>query len=256
MARALVVATSLALASGCAPSLSQIERGQTPATKEAAYDDFFKAVIDLRTEVDRAEADRKAARVELAKALGLAEDADAMRALEAAGERAKKLQGAGTALHLELTPEARLLATRKGRPGAEGEAEALVKAVEQSVKSSLDLTRRMRGIEVRARDLEKVRTELASKPPAQKSDIGRELDGAKNVLVDVSEKAASQGGLASSFVVGLALALETGAADSAIAKLVPGKARPAGGGGGRPAAAPAPGNAPPPPSKPSEDFEP
>jgi hypothetical protein len=255
MARALVVATSLALASGCAPSLSQIERGQIPATKEAAYDDFFKAVIALQSEADRAEADRKGARGEFAKALGLAEDADATRALEAANERAKKLRGAGTALHLELTPEARLLATRRGKPSAEGEAEALVKAVEQSVKSSLDLMRRMGGVEVRARDLEKQRAELATKPPAQKSEIGRELDGAKNVLVTVSEKAASQGGLASSFVVGLALALETGAADSALAKLVPGKARPAGG-GGRPAAAPAQGAAPPPASKPSEDFEP
>jgi hypothetical protein len=252
----LTLALAMTLASGCAPSLSQIEQGKTPATKEAAYDDFFKAVIELRGEVDRAEADRKAARGELTKALGLAPDADATRALEAASEQAKKLQGTGTALHLEIAPQARLFATRRGKPGAEGDAEALVKAVEQSVKSSIELARRMGDIEARARELDKQRADLASKPAAQKGDIGRELDGAKNVLATVSEKAASQGGLASSFVIGLALALETGAADAALAKLVPGKARPAGG-GGRPAAGPAQGGAQqPPPKPPSEDFEP
>ena len=253
---AIIVAASLSSFAGCGPTLSQIEQGKAITTKEAALDDFLKSVVALRTEIDRAEGDRKASRAELVKALGLAETADAAAALEAAAKKAKTLDEAGTALHLELTPEAKLLVLAQKRGKTSEDPEALAKAVEQSVKSSLELSRRMSELEQRARFLDTKRSELGATPAAKSGDASRELKGAQVVLADLRSRAANEAGLASSFVVGLAMALETGAADAALAKFTGKAARPRpGGGGGGGGGAPA-GGSPAPKPKPSDDFEP
>ncbi|MDC3953802.1 hypothetical protein [Polyangium jinanense] len=252
---AFVVAASLSSLPACGPSLSQIEQGKAITTKEAALDDFFKSVVALRGEVDRAEGDRKAARVELVKALGLAETAEASEALEAAAKKAKTLDEAGTALHLELTPDAKLIVLVQKRGKTSEDPEALAKAVEQSVKASLDVARRMGELEQRARFLDTKRTELSTTPAAKSGDAPRELEGARIVLADLRGRATTEAGLASSFVVGLAMALETGGADAALAKFTGKNPRPRPGGGGGGGAAPA-GGSPAPKPKPSDDFEP
>ncbi|WP_170319442.1 hypothetical protein [Polyangium spumosum] len=254
IAASVVVAASLSTLAGCGPSLSQIEQGKAITTKEPTLDEFLKSVVALRGEVDRAEGDRKAARAELVKALGLAETADASEALEAATKKAKALDEAGTALHLELTPDAKLLVLVQKRGKKTEDPEALAKAVEASVKASLDVARRMGELEQRARFLDTKRTELSTTPAAKSGDAARELEGARIVLADLRARATSEAGLASSFVVGLAMALETGAAETALAKFTGKSTRPRYGGGGG-GAAPA-GGSPAPKPKPSDDFEP
>jgi len=111
----------------------------------------------------------------------------------------------------------------------------------------------MGELEARARDLDKKRVELASTPAAKKGDAAREMEASVKVIAEIRERATMEGGLASSFVVGLSLALETGAAETALARFTGKTARP---GGGRPAGGgPATGAAAPKP-KPSDDFEP
>jgi len=248
---AFVVATGLMCSAGCGSTMSQIEQGKAITTKEATLDEFFKSVVELRGEIERAEDDRRSARADVVKALGLAESTQAEIALEAATQKAKKFDDDGTSLHLELTPAPKLCVLRKkrGKP-AEDPAE-LAKAVEKSVKASIELAKRMGEIDQRARNLEAKRADLATKPAGKQGDAPRELEGAKVVLADVRARATNQAGLASSFVVGLAMAFETGAADTALARF---NAKPRTWGGGRPGGGPAQGG--PAKPKPSDDFEP
>jgi hypothetical protein len=260
LSRSLVAAALVASAvagAGCAPSLTQIEQGKVVTTNDPPLDDFFKAVVALRDDLLAAERERKTAHEEFSKAIGVAPDMDASGALDATAVKAKKLDGEGTSLHLELTPEPKLCVLAGKRKGSE-DPEAIAKAVEPAVKASLGLARRMGELEARARELDKKRVDLAASPAAKKGDAASELEGAKNVLAEIRERATMEGGLASSFVVGLSLALETGAADAALARFTGKTQRPGGGGrpgGGAPGAGAGQGS-PAPKPKPSDDFEP
>jgi hypothetical protein len=241
---------ALGAAAGCAPSLSNIERGQAVVTKQSEYDAFFEAVLSLRKDADRAEAERKESRADLARALGIEANADAALTCEAATKKAKKLSELGTTLHLEIVPEAHLAVMKRGR-GADADPAALVEAVEKSVKAQVTFTRRMAELLAAAHKLDEQRKDLAAQPTGQKGDVARELDGARNVIAHASDKAMMQAGLASSLVVGLALALET-SGDAPRRPAV----RPGGGGGGRPGGGAPPPAGPAPKPKPNEDFDP
>jgi len=251
--RPLALGALVALAGACGPTMSQIETGKVVTTNDAAFDDFFKAVVALREDSLAAEKERKAAYAELAKALGLTADADVVSLLDTAAQTAKKLDGEGVSMHLELTPEPKLCVLASKRPKGGSDPEALSKAVETAVKTSLGLAKRMGDVAVRSKELEKQRLDLAGKPAAKKGSIEDELTGAQKVLAETRERATNEGGLASSFIVSLALALETGAADTALARFTGKTGKPMG--GGRPGAGAGQGS-PTPKPKPSDDFEP
>lgn len=250
--RALLFGALLSLTPACGPSLSQIETGKIVKTNEAAFDDFFKAVLALSDDSKRAEAERKAIYADLAKALGLTADADEQAILTSAKETAKKLDAEGTSLHLELAPEAKLcvLATKRGK--ASIDTEALGKAIDAATKSALALAKRMDDITIRTKELDKQRLDLATKPNAKKGDTESELEGAGKVLVETRERATQEEGLVASFLVSLTSALETGAVDTALARFTGKSPKPA---GGRPGGGAGQGTAAPKP-KPSDDFEP
>jgi len=250
--RVILAAALVALAPACGPKVSQIESGKAVTTNEAPFDDFFKAVVALREDSLRAEGERKTIHADLAKALGVAADADMGSVIEAAAQKAKKLDGEGTSLHLELAPEPKLCVLAGKRPKNGEDPEPIAKAVEASVKASLALAKRMSEVAAKSKELDKQRLDLAGKPAAKKGDIEGELEGAKKVLAETRERATNEAGLSSSFIVSVALALETGAADTALARFTGKTARPgrAGGGGGAAQGGPAPK------PKPSDDFEP
>jgi hypothetical protein len=261
--KAPFVSALFALAA-CGGSTPHMVKGETFTTGNGSFDEFFGAVIEVRGQARAAPGEAEAAHADLLKALGLESKAAAGEALDRAGARAKKLKDKGVLLHLEIAPEPKLIATRgKVDLGAD---EPLIKAVESSVKSSLETNKRLASVAARAAELEKRRADLRkqaleafqNEPQTKRDAILAELDAAKGVLADAGDAAARAAGAASSFVVDLVQAVETGGA----------ALDPAKGGKGRKGAGPfatkvgtpaAPaGAAPPPKKKPKggDDFEP
>jgi hypothetical protein len=285
--RSLLLALVLAAAApsaGCAHAATKVEAGESPTTGDATYDDFFKAVLDAREEAKKADDEETSARDELARVVGA--DAGAIDAMvERTADRAKKLHDFGVLMHLELLPTARLVVARHGDSADGGDGEALVRAVETAANKSMALAKRLGELGTRAASLEKQRvelregtaTKLESMPASQRKDVEKELDGCKALLDEAGTTGARVAGDASRFLLGLARAVETGAADD-LAKppeaCPPAKgakkgaappprgraskpaASPSRASAQAPAASPAPAKKPARKGKPSDDFEP
>jgi ParB-like chromosome segregation protein Spo0J len=222
----LLVALSLAAPlGGCLYTTSKVEVGEAPTTGVADYDAFFKEVVEIRNASTKAEQEEAASRQRLAVALGLTTNADVDDTVEAAQDRAKQLRDNGIQLHLELTPEPRLVKV-EGTIPLDGEGQNLLKVVEESAKSSLDLSRRLGPLPERVTKLEKKRIQLLGSTkqafrnakPTKRREIERELDAAEEVLGEASQISAKYAGLASKFVLDLANAVETGGGAAALAQ--------------------------------------
>ncbi len=278
-----VVLAALLLA-GCGGPEPRVARGEAITTGNMAYDDFFNAVRDLRAEALEAPKDERAPYAKLTRVLGLDPASPASQTVGESGARAKKLaQEHGVQMHLELAPEARLIAAKgKGDPGRD--ADALVKAMEEAARSSLDMRRRLESLAARAGDLEKRRVDLRAEAPAAfreaststRAEVLAELDAAAAVLEASGDAANRSAGAVSRFVVDLAQAVETGGAAAApdAGRSGRGPRRPAATAPtspppvavasappkpARPAAAPGPAPSPPPKKKKpkgGDDFEP
>jgi hypothetical protein len=267
---------------GCATLAPHVAQGEAFTTGNATFDDFFAAVREVRTEALAAPKDEAAAHAGLIKALGLEPTAQTAMALDEAGLRAKKLQEKGILLHLEISPEPKLIAVH-GRADLGPDGEALLHAMEDATRTSLEMRKRLAAVAARAVELEKVRVDLRGQAPAafredrqaKRDEIITELDAAKGVLADASDGAGRSAGAAARFVVELVQAAETGGGAMldpvrlARAKKLPGVGTPAKAASGAPAsnghvATPAPKTpapavpAPPPQKRPKgvDDFEP
>ncbi len=213
---ALAVA-SAALVS-CFSTTSHLQRGEAYATGNPKYDDFFKEVIALRADAERAPAEEVGARADLLTALGLESKTEIGITVSETRERAKKLRDYGVMLHLELTPDVKLV-TAKGKQ-VDDPPPALVSGVVESTRKSLDLTRHLDDVMRHASDLEKKRIELRGDaqgmfralPQVKRDEITSELDSAQEVLLGIGDTAKKSAGRASEFVVGVVQAVETGAA--------------------------------------------
>jgi hypothetical protein len=208
------------LLAACGAPEPRVARGEAVSTGIMAYDDFFNAVRDLRNDAQSAPQAEQAPRAKLSTALGVDPAGPLSQTVQASGERAHKLFAEhGIQLHLELVPDARLLATRgKGDGGAD--AEAVLKAMEEAARSSLDTRKKLETIAGRAAELEKRRASLRDEAPqafhdmpaAKRAEVIAELDAAAAVLASSGEAANRSAGAVSRFVVDLAQAVETGGA--------------------------------------------
>jgi hypothetical protein len=266
----IIVLALGAAAVGCGPKSSHVAQGETFATGNVAYDDFLKAVRDVRAQAMAAPNEEQSSHGALVKALGLESTSAPAAVIDGAGQRAKKLQDKGVVLHLEIAPEPRLLSSKAKDLGAEGEA--VLKAVEESAKVSLDLRKRFSQVVARAIELEKQRVSLRDQAAAtfreetqgKREEIIAELEAASAVLADAAAKADRSAGDAVQFVIDLAQAVETaggatldlprpahGKKGPAVAASLPSKPPPMAGTQKAPPAAPAPKK-----SKGGDDFEP
>ncbi|MCC6556304.1 MAG: hypothetical protein IT372_25365 [Polyangiaceae bacterium] len=271
--RALLLALALLppLASGCATtrvSRSQIEQGQAITTGKEPFDAFFQAVRTVREEALKAEDDAAGARAGATRMLGLSSTASAGEAIAAARARAAKLREAGVTLHLDLTPEPRLVSA-SGKVKIDASVRTVLDALEESAKGSLAVSRKLDELAARASELQKQRRALEAESPSaftdakRRDEVKREIAAAERVLAEAADQSSKQAALASKFALDLAQAVETGAGAGDArrpASSRPAAAKPAPGGrkpppsGARPAAPP-----PPPRPKPSgggDDFEP
>jgi hypothetical protein len=238
-------------------------------TGNAKFDDFFVAVRDVRDQARAAAAAADAGHADLMKALGLDAKAKGSDALDAAGVRAKKLQDRGVLLHLEIAPEPKVVAAR-GKVDVGSDGEALFKAIEATIKASLETRKRLAGVAARAADLEKKRADLRDQvadafkdeTPGRRDEILAQIEVAKAMLADATDGISRATGAESRFVVDLVYAVETGGG-TRVDPPAKGAGRgrgsfPAGGGAGRAPVSGTPAAPPPPKKKPKggDDFEP
>ena len=231
---AFVLAMTAGL-SGCgAKSQStHIEQGQAVTTGIETYDSFFREVTEVKGEAEKIGAELTETTRPLQDAIG-AQSKNAPA--EVVRAEAKKLQMSGTLLHLDLLPEAKVVAS--GKPDAP--VEKLLGAAEQAAKGSLAVARRASEVLVRIADLERRRADLVattatSFPDADKrGQVSRELTAAGDLLAAAREVSEKHGGAASKLALDLAMAMETGAGSSAVAAKKP-TGKP--GGGGKPGGA-------------------
>lgn len=227
--RFLALAAPLALlpplaAGGCAAREARVERGELVKTGDREFDAFFAELHELGKKTEAAEKKERKARGELAEALGLKPDAEADASVEAALDKARAHKDEGLLLHLRLTPEPKVVTAREGSRGrkAQPEAvEALARAIELATKSEIELSRELDELAERAASLESKRRELVErtqsikgKRPTEKRAIKHELEAAEEVLRRAEERSRRTAGLASKFVLDLAQAVETGAAEA------------------------------------------
>jgi len=211
---ALLVASAMGGAACAGAPPARIQQGEVVTTGDATYDAFFKQVVDTREKAERAEKSAEDARADLAKVLELdAKAATGEAIVEQMIDRAKKLRERGVLLHLELTPDAKLISVISKPIDPWGED--MIKAVEESAKKSLALVRELAELSSRAAALQKTRSELRDKASATFGDrapgILRELNASEAVIDDAAELGSKHAGITSSFVIALAAAVETGA---------------------------------------------
>lgn len=222
--RGVLLTIGLAVAAGsigvgCAKPSPRVAQGQSFATGQATYDDFFKAVLTLRAEGQKARADEVEARAALTAMLGLEAKAPTTLAVSEAEARAKKLHETGVVFHVDLVPDGKVVAA-KARGVTNLEADDLAKAAEASTKSAIALSQRLGAVSARAAELEKIRADLRaqapatfrSEPQARRDEITLELDAAAAVLTEASDAGERWGGVAAKFALDLARALEAGSA--------------------------------------------
>lgn len=225
----LVVAAG-SITVGCAKPSPRVARGQTVATGQATYDDFFQAVLTLRAEGQKARDDAAEARAALIAMLGLETKASVTLAVSEAELRAKKLREAGVVFHVDLVPDARVVAA-KAKGVVNLEADDLARAAEASTKSAITLSQRLGAVSARAAELERIRTDLRaqapatfrSEPQARRDEITLELDASAAVLTEASDSGERWGGVAAKFALDLARALETSGAAAGTSDASPGK---------------------------------
>jgi hypothetical protein len=208
---------ALGLVAACSPPPSHVAQGEPFSTGNAAFDDFFSAVREVRTQALSARDDAEGAHAGLVTALGLDAKSKTSAALDEAGARAKKLQEKGVLLHLEIAPEPKFVTVR-GKAEVGPESESLLKAMEGAVRSSLETRKRLASVAAHAAELEKRRADLRDQAQAafkeekqpKRDEIIAELDASKAVLTDAGEGASRAAGAASRFVVELVQVVETG----------------------------------------------
>jgi hypothetical protein len=102
------------------------------------------------------------------------------------------------------------------RPPAQ-EEKSLIDAIEKTMKSSLDVSKRLGELSKQAAELETKRATLAAEcetafarePGARRDEVMRELEAASGVLAEAGERGNKQAGRAAKFVLDLAQAVET-----------------------------------------------
>jgi hypothetical protein len=218
--RSGALALALALvAQACTPAVTatHVEKGEPVTTGNATFDSFFSEVAEAKAEADKVGRDAGEAQRPLNDVVG--SQSQGAAAPDAVRTEAKKLQSSGTLLHLDILPEAKVVASSK----PDGASQKVLDAAEKTAKESLAVVKRATDLLVRVADLEKRRAQLVSSAQSsfsnekQRGEVTRELAAAENVLKAARESGEKHGGAASKLVLDLALALETGAGSGAVA---------------------------------------
>lgn len=198
---------------------ARVAQGQPVQTGKAPYDDFFAEVLEVKDLASSAPDKQQAVRKPLSDAMGLGESATSEDTVAEATKRAKELEEKGLLLHLQLTPDARVVRVQKKKGALDEDSEKLLKAVEAATKKALVAVDELGTVHERALKLEKTRADLFAQSeqdfddqaPIKRSVVQQELTASRDVLAEAEQQSGLHAGLAAKFIVDLARALETGA---------------------------------------------
>ena len=262
----------LALASllvGCAATgKTLLEKGESFNVGRSKFDAYFNDVAELRDKVKSFDSDLFPVREPLVEEMDLNVDISLPMLMVKTSKRVVKLKNYGVTLNLRLTPNP-IVVVQTGELEKDEKDEGLLKAVQESSTRALSIFREYQQLLQLAAELDAQRNKLAEqidKLPArfEKKDlIEVEIVGAGRVLQEVERKLLRDTRTLSHFLLALASAVDTGAAEAqdtqcaeALAAHKP-KRRGRGRGRGRPGGRRPGGGRPKPPTKPAggDDFD-
>jgi hypothetical protein len=253
-------------ASGCVTtSTSHLENGQAYKSGQERYDTFFGSVAEVRSRTENLDGERPL-RLKVASAIGLPESAKLDETIEGAKARSTELKKDGGRFYVVVATEPKLILKKGSEENKE--AAEFATAVEGAIKGGIQRSNELEGLAKEAAELERTLPDLSRdldstfEDPTTRDQVRIELDAAKEILQTAKLKAGTESGQALRFVVLLASAVDSGAAEllamEASQKKEIEKAKPPPKWRGKPPAnygKPAAG-AKPPKAKPKQDFDP
>jgi outer membrane murein-binding lipoprotein Lpp len=211
------VALSLATFAGCLPpQKSQLLEGQKYTSGQERYDGFFSSVAELRARTENLEGERPL-RAKVAVAVGLTDSAKLTETIDAAKAKSADLKKDGGRFYVVVATEPKLILKK----GAEESKDAtdFAAAVDAAIKAGIQRSNELESIAKEAADLEQgiegLEKELDSTFPeaAKRDEVKVELDASREILERAKLKAGTESGQALRFVVLLASAVDSGAAE-------------------------------------------
>jgi hypothetical protein len=214
---AAALAFVLAGATGCVGAQkSQLLEGQKYSSGQERYDTFFASVAELRARTENLEGERPL-RAKVAVAVGLTDSAKLTEVIEAAKARSADLKKDGGRFYVVVATEPKLI-MKKGAEENKDAAE-FASAVESAIKAGIQRSNELEAIAREAAELEVNVTGLEGDAETTFTDasvrdqVKVELTASKEILERAKLKAGTESGQALRFVVLLASAVDSGAAE-------------------------------------------
>ncbi len=218
--RAALGPALLALALGlgaCVPTQkSHLLQGESYQSGQERYDGFFSSVGQLRTRTDELDG-AQPLRAKVAVAVGLPETAKLDETIEAARARSNELKKDGGRFYVVVATEPKLI-VKKGSEENKNAA-AFASAVEGAIKGGIQRSNEIEALAKEAAELAQGIPSLEQEVEATFTDgstrdqVKLELGAAKEILEKAKLKAGTESGQALRFVVLLASAVDSGAAE-------------------------------------------
>jgi len=217
LTRALAVIALVVSHAACLPpQKSQLLEGQKYTSGQEKYDTFFASVAEIRARTENLEGERPL-RSKVALAVGLTDSAKLTETIEAAKERSNELKKDGGRFYVVVATEPKLI-LKKGSEENKNATE-FASAVEGAIKAGIQRSNELETIAKEAADLEQALpgleqdVETSFPDAAQRDQVKVELDASKEILELAKLRAGTESGQALRFVVLLASAVDSGAAE-------------------------------------------
>ncbi|MCA9621090.1 MAG: hypothetical protein KC731_18840 [Myxococcales bacterium] len=218
-----LVALLLALPGCFGGGKSQIEANERVETGRREFDSYFADVDAIRDEVEKLDADMYEVRERLVDELAVNPDISLGALLEKTKKRVEKAKGYGTSLTLALSPSPHIIAV--AGESSDDRDDQLGTAIEQSAQRAFDTFKSRSVLLEQVADLDRKRGELADRidnlPKRfedKKSLMEEEIVGAGRVLRSVEKRLLKDTRTLSHFLVGLSVAVDSGAMEGRDAK--------------------------------------
>ncbi len=202
---------------GCLPQQSShLLAGQKYTTGQERYDTFFSSVAELRARTENLEGERPL-RAKVATAVGLPDSAKLQDTIDAAKAKSADLKKDGGRFYVVVATEPKLI-MKKGAEESK-EATEFAGAVEGAIKAGIQRSNELEAIAKEAAELESgvetLEKELEATFPdlSKRDEVKVELAASKEILERAKLKAGTESGQALRFVVLLASAVDSGAAE-------------------------------------------
>lgn len=214
---AATIVAALTLSTGCLPpQKSQLLEGQKYSSGQERYDSFFSSVAEIRARTENLEGERPL-RSKVALAVGLTDSAKLTETIDAAKARSTELKKDGGRFYVVVATEPKLILKKGSEENKD--ATEFASAVEAAIKAGIQRSNELEVIAKEAADLEsnigvlEQDVENAFQDRAVRDQVKVELTASKEILERAKLKAGTESGQALRFVVLLASAVDSGAAE-------------------------------------------